>query len=191
MANHPHDKTRPESKQVLAALALCDDADSDSALKDAIETLYRALSPRQRAFAKEYVIDFNGAAAAIRAGYSKKWADRQANILKNHLGVARLIEYYTASASAKMMSIDPDYVIARVTRIINSDEAKDGDKLRGLELLARHLGMFIDRQEITGKDGDAIRIQQQKVREEADDFIATLRRMAKKSNGKKDVTLLG
>lgn len=39
------------------------------------------LSPRQKAFCHQYVIDFNGSAAAIRAGYSEKTAREQAHDL--------------------------------------------------------------------------------------------------------------
>jgi len=37
------------------------------------------LTPKQKRFCEEYVIDFNGTQAAIRAGYSKKTAAAIAN----------------------------------------------------------------------------------------------------------------
>jgi phage terminase small subunit len=155
-----HDSSRPEPKSVLKALE-----------NDDVEALRLALSPRQRRFAEEYVVDFNGAAAVIRAGYSPSNADRQAYILKHHKGVAYLIDHLQRSKEAKIISISPDYVIQKVTEIITKEGARDGDKLRALELLARHLGMFIDRTEITGKDGDAIRIQNEQIESEAADFL--------------------
>jgi phage terminase small subunit len=169
-AKHPHNSRRPESAAVKLALEA-----------DDIEALELALSPRQRAFAKEYVVDFNGTAAAVRAGYATEWADRYASTLRKHKGVARLIDYYTTSKEAKITAIDPDYVISQVTAVIHKEGVRDGDKLRALELLARHLGMFIDRTEITGKDGEAIRIENQKVAEEAEGFLNQVRRMAKKT----------
>jgi hypothetical protein len=180
-ARHPHDADRPESAAVRRALA-----------KQDLEALKLALTPRQRAFAHEYIVDFNGSAAAIRAGYSKPWADRQAHILLKHKGVAFLIDHLTISKTAKATIIDPDYVLQRITEIVNKEGAKDGDKLRGLELLARHLGMLTDRTELTGKDGEAIKIQQQ-VEEEANGFMAmmkTLKERAEKDAAKKDINLV-
>lgn len=173
-AKHPHNPSRPEPKAVLDAIE-----------RDDIEALRLALTPRQRQFAEEYVIDFNAKAAAIRAGYSTKHPDQQAHILLKHKGIAYLIDHLQGSKEAAIVSVDPDYVIQKITSIVNKENARDGDKLRGLELLARHLGMFIERQEITGKDGEAIRIEQQKIQGEAEDFINSLRRVAdkKKDNG--------
>lgn len=51
------------------------------------------LTPKQALFVKEYLIDGNATQAAIRAGYSRKWADRQAhNLLDKNREVARQIE---------------------------------------------------------------------------------------------------
>lgn len=180
-AKHPHNSRRPESKAVMAAL----EADDMVALE-------LALSPRQKAFAYEYVVDFNSTAAAVRAGYATANAAQQGYLLLRHKGVRRLIDHLSASKEAKMVSINPDYVVQQITAVIHKEGVRDGDKLRALELLARHLGMFIERTEISGKDGEAIRIEQQKTKEEADDFINTIRRMAAKANpgDKTDVELL-
>jgi phage terminase small subunit len=131
-----------------------------------------------RAFAREYVVDFNGSAAAIRAGYSSKYPDRQASTLLKHKGVAAYIDHLSQSKEAAIISIDPDYVISQVTQIISKDGTKDGDKLRALELLARHLGMFIERTEISGKDGEAIAYK--KVEEEVADFTRAIAGLSKR-----------
>lgn len=150
-----------------------------------------ALTPRQRAFCDEYVVDFNATAAAMRAGYSTKWADRQAHLLMHNEGVAFLIDELSRSKEAKIMSVDPDYVLQRVTEIINKEGAKDSDKLRGLELLARHLGMLTDKHEITGKDGEAIRIEQQRISEESDQFMNLVKRLTERANqAKKTIELV-
>jgi len=172
MANHPHDASRPPTKAVQKALKTGNMA-----------ALELALTPRQRAFCKEYVVDFNGAAAVVRAGYSPNHPDKQAYQLKQNPGIAAYIDHLVMSKEAKINSVSPDYVIQQVTSIIHKEGAKDGDKLRALELLARHLGMFIDRTEITGKDGEALQIEQ-RVREEADSFINTIRRISDKNKDK-------
>ncbi len=42
--------------------------------KDKIPQPDRKLTPKQKRFCEEYVVDFNATQAAIRAGYSKKSA---------------------------------------------------------------------------------------------------------------------
>jgi phage terminase small subunit len=144
-----------------------------------MERLYLSLSPRQRAFCEEYIVDFNGKAAAIRAGYATKWADRQAALLLKNKGVATYINSLQESKEAKIIAVDPDYIIQQVTAIIGKPGAKDSDRLRGLELLARHLGMFVDRTEITGKDGGPL--ETRRVEEEAETFTNLLKSLSERS----------
>lgn len=178
MAKAKHDPERPESAAVKKALEAQDMA-----------ALELALTPRQRQFCKEYVVDFNGSAAAVRAGYATQYSDRQAYQLLKHKGVIAYIEYLTTSQSAKIMSVDADYIVQGIVNIIQKAEGKDGDKLRGFELLAKLKGLFIDRTEITGKDGEAIQLEQRRVDEEADSFLNALASMRKK-NEKKVVTIV-
>lgn len=168
-AKHPHNPDRPESAAVKKALEAKD-----------MEALSIALTPRQRAFAKEYVVDFNGAAAAVRAGYATQYADRQAHQLMKHKGVAAYIDHLTQSQAASIMSVDADYIVQGIVAIIAKAEGKDGDKLRGYELLARLKGLFIDKQEITGKDGGAIEVEQRRVDEESENFINQLKAMSRR-----------
>ncbi len=178
-AKHPHDKTRPLPVAVRRALA-----------EGCPKKLFQALTPRQRRFAEEYVIDFSGKAAAIRAGYAVIHADKQASTLVHHEGVAKYIDHLMMSREAKIAAIDPDYVIQKVTEIVTKEGAKDGDKLRGLELLARHLGMFVDRTELTGKDGGAIEIENRKVEEDAESFTARFKALAARAQKEKEIELL-
>lgn len=171
-AKHPHNSKRPENAAVRKALA-----------KNDTEALKISLTPRQRAFAHEYVVDFNGTAAAIRAGYATTYADRQAHVLITHKGVAAYIDHLTKSKEAKVMAVNPDILLQKLSEIMSKEDARDGDKIRAIELYMKHLGMFIDRTEITGKDGEAIRIEQQKIAEEADGFLNTVRRIADKKSG--------
>lgn len=174
-AKHPHDPKRPESAAVIAAL----EADDMEALKSALSVL-------QVRFAEEYAIDFNGAAAVVRAGYSPKNADKQAYTLRKHKGIARYIDHLTMSKEAKIMSISPDYIIQQVTAIIGGHDTKNADKLRGLEMLAKHLGMFIERQEITGKDGGPLEIEQRKqIEENARDFNTFLKGLTNRVDNNK------
>lgn len=160
---------RPEPVRLIKCLALPEEEQ-----RQAIEDV---LTPRQRAFCKEYVIDFNATQAAIRAGYGVTNAQNSAYQLMQYRSVMKLIGFYTESTASKITTVDKDYIIQKITEIVSGD-AKDSDKLRGLELLARHLGMFVDRTEITGKDGEAIKIEETK--REAFEVAQQLRRMATK-----------
>lgn len=177
-AKHPHNPERPESPAVKKALEA-----------DDMAMLEKALTPRQLMFCKEYIVDFNGTAAAIRAGYATQYADRQAHQLIKNAGVMRYIEHLTLSVAAKTISVDADYIMQGIVGIIQKAEGKDGDKLRGYELLARLKGLFIDKQEITGKDGGAIEVEQRRIQEESDDFVRMIKSMVKK-NEKKDVVIV-
>jgi phage terminase small subunit len=152
-----------------------------------MEALKYALTYRQRRFCEEYVIDFNGRASVVRAGYSSKWPDRQAYELLMNPGVVRYIEHLSQSAAAKMMSVDPDYVIKSVTEIVSKETARDGDKLRGLELLARILGMLVEKKEVTGKDGGPIAIEE--TQKEAREFTEMLKRI-RKTKIEKEIELI-
>lgn len=180
MANHPHNSKRPESKAIRDALEAGD-----------IDTVYHKLSVRQRRFAEEYCLDYNGKAAAIRAGYSLNHVDQQAHTLLKHKGISAYIDHLTRSKEVKVVSVNPDYVIQQVIAIVNKEGASDGNRLRGLELLARHLGMFIERTEITGKDGGPLAIE--KVEEEARSFtnlLNSLRERALRESEDKVISIL-
>jgi hypothetical protein len=165
-AKHPHNAERPLPARIRKALEA-----------DDIKTVIKHLTIRQRRFAEEYIVDYNGTAACIRAGYATEWADRQAHILMRHEGILAYITHLTASKESKIMAVDPDWVLQKITAIVNKDGARDGDVLRGLELIAKHLGMFIDRTELTGKDGGPLEVEQRKIAEEAESFTQTLKRM--------------
>lgn len=150
------------------------------------KAVYDLLTTRQRRFCEEYSLDFDGKAATIRAGYAPKWADRQAHLLLKLPGVAFYIDDLTRSKEAKIVSVNPEYVIQRVLDIIGKDGARDGDKLRGLELLARHLGMFIDKTEITGKDGGPLETRQ--VEQDAQNFTNLLKTLADRADKKEPQT---
>lgn len=169
-AYEPLTERRKDSQKQILALAIEDPVEQKKALED-------SMSVRQLAFCKEYIVDFNALRACIRAGYSEKSAQYISYDLMKLRSVLRLIELYTSEAPNSLRQIDKDYVIQKVTEIITT-ATRDSDKLRGLELIAKHLGMFIERTEITGRDGEAIRIEETK--KEADDVARRIRAIASK-----------
>lgn len=138
-----------------------------------IQDVIDGLSVRQRRFCEEYLIDFCGVKAVARAGYSTKHANRMAYQLLKNPAVKACIDQLTLQKASDSV-IKPEYVIQKVTKTIEKAES-DGNHtavLRGCELLARHLGMFIERTEISGPNGEAIKYE--KVREAADAFTSAI-----------------
>jgi phage terminase small subunit len=163
---------RPAPQRVLDAIASGD-----------IDLLVSILSVRQRRFAEEYVFDFNGAAAAVRAGYSVPYADRQAHLLLKHKGVSAYIDHLTKNKETNITVVDENWIVQKIIGTIEKAEniVNLTAALRGLELLARHKGMLTDKQEITGKDGGAIEIAK-RAEQEAGDFTALIKAMQGKSD---------
>ena len=109
----------------------------------------KPLNPRQERFCQEYMTDLNGTQAAIRAGYSLKSANEQSseNLAKPH--IKKRIEELKAKRSEKV-GVTAERVIEELAKIGFSDEFElEGftrlelkDKLKALEMLARHSGAF-------------------------------------------------
>lgn len=107
-----------------------------------------ALSNKRRVFIEEYLIDFNGTQAAIRAGYSDKGARVTAHRLLTNANVQEAIE-----KRINELSMSADEVIVRLTNIarngLTSSRLRPSDVLRALELIGKSHTLFTDR--ITGK----------------------------------------
>ena len=155
------------------------------------------MNQKQKAFATEYVIDYNATQAAIRAGYSEKTAYSQGARLLKDVEVQEEIKKLEAAASERT-AITKDMVLRELARVAfvdprklfdeegrpkdirfldpdtaaalssvdiyeefdyNGDERelsgytkkyKWADKLRALEMLGKHLGMFTDKVHVEG-----------------------------------------
>jgi len=154
------------------------------------------MTPKQKRFIDEYLIDLNATQAAIRAGYSKKTANEQGSQTLAKLNIQKAIQKEIAKRSertaisqdrvlkelallgfsdlANLVEIGEDGMIlvkkfedmpegeSRLLKAIKEDriirETPDGkqmvvhdkikyeiwDKLKALEMIGRHLGMFQD-----------------------------------------------
>ena len=119
-----------------------------------------SLTAKQNVFIKEYLVDLNATQAALRAGYAQSTASKKAPLWvgksrssspKPHVwdAVQRSMgkrsselevtakEVVAQLASIGMVGLDDEKML--------SGQVKVGDKLRALELLAKHLGMFTER----------------------------------------------
>lgn len=74
------------------------------------------LTPKQRAFVSEYLVDLNGTQAAIRAGYSARTANRTASDLLSKPDIAAEIHDLFA-AREKRLELKQDRVVLELLRL--------------------------------------------------------------------------
>ncbi len=123
-----------------------------------------ALNAKQKIFVKEYLVDKNATRAAKAAGYSKSSAQQigAENLLKPVIrdAIARGIE-----SQSKRLDITADKVIQEIGGIAFADitkfrrktaRIKTSDKVKSLEILAKHFKLMTDLVETTGVDGGPI-----------------------------------
>lgn len=144
-----------------------------------------ALTPKQQRFVEEYMIDLNATQAAIRAGYSEKtaYAVGHENLKKTE--IAKALSAARGERSQRT-EITADYVLSTILETVErckqavpvTDktgkqvvvETEDGELvpaytfdskavLRGCELLGKHLALFTDKHELTGKDGGPVEVE--------------------------------
>lgn len=151
--------TRPRTEKALA--------------EGDIEGVIAGLNVRQRRFCEEYLVDYNAAASVTRAGYPTKYPNRVGYQMMRNPAIRACIDQLTLQRADKNV-LKPEYVTNKIVKTIDKAE-KDNNHtavLRGCELLARHLGMFIERQEISGPNGSAIELKQ--VKDAADAFTSAI-----------------
>ena len=104
------------------------------------------LNVKQSRFVEEYLIDNNATQAAIRAGYAEKTAYSQGQRLLKQVEVDQVVTLGKEDIS-KRVGITQEQVIEDIIRIGASAEAagKHNAALKASELLAKHLGMFVER----------------------------------------------
>lgn len=81
-----------------------------------------ALSPKQRRFVGEYMVDLNATQAAIRAGYSAKTAKAQSSQLLSKPQIAEAIAA-EQSARSERTKITADWVLTRLMAEADADVA--------------------------------------------------------------------
>ena len=107
------------------------------------------LTDKQKIFCKEYIKDFNATRAAIAAGYSKKtaYATGAENLRKPQL--LKKINQNKAKR-AESTEITAEKVVKELAKIgFGNEDGIEGfsrlemkDKIKALDLLARHTGAF-------------------------------------------------
>ena len=91
-----------------------------------------ALSEKRQAFCEEYIVDYNGTAAAIRAGYSSKGADVRATELLNTEAVRTEIDRLKAEKSRRT-GVTKERImeeLAKLAFVDHQDVMDEGGKLK-------------------------------------------------------------
>lgn len=111
------------------------------------------LTDRQARFCEEYLIDLNATQAAIRTGYSEKTANEQGARLLANVSVQGKIAELKAER-AKRTEMTQDSVIQELAAVARAEVkgVRAVDKLKALELLGKHLGMFVERYEVNAAE---------------------------------------
>ena len=124
------------------------------------------LTKQRLLFCKEYIIDLNATQAAIRAGYSEKTARTQGSKLLTFIDIQEEIQRLM-NKRAQKVEITAENVLndilevrdickrKTVTEDLQGDEYIDKDALNGRlkanEMLGKHLKLFTDKVEHSGK----------------------------------------
>lgn len=110
------------------------------------------LTPKQQLFVTEYLTDMNATQAAIRAGYSRKNADKIGSEL---LGKTRVFEAIQTELQKRleMAEINQNAVYQKLADIIRKpasdcpgSDLRYSSQLRALELAAKCLGLLDQKQ---------------------------------------------
>ena len=102
-----------------------------------------ALRGKEERFCQEYVIDYNGTKAAIRAGYNPgDAANRAYRLMKKAEIAARVREL--EKELADRLALSQEQVVLQLKKQYDECQAEKDHKnaLKALELMGKHLGMF-------------------------------------------------
>ena len=104
------------------------------------------LTPKQDEFCRQFVVDLCATQAAIRAGYRERTARSvgSENLTKPDIQ-ARIAELQ--AERSKRTAIKADDVLRRLIREADAGDMNEPNaaRIRAVELLGKHLGLFVDR----------------------------------------------
>ena len=136
---------------------------------------------KQIQFAQEYVIDFNGKQAAIRAGYSEKSAEvtacKMLRLTKVRSEIERLLEDTVGKRNEtrarvleelESVAYSDDGIEVRRNHDGDILEVSRRDKLRAIELLMKMHGLMTEKFEVSG--GISLKVKQTVVKGEVKDL---------------------
>ena len=108
------------------------------------------LTEKQKRFCEEYLIDLNATQAAVRAGYKNSDVGRRL-VTKSHV-----LNYISElqKEQSKRTGISADTVLKELQKVAFAETDISGkEKIKALELLGKHLGLFSDQLKPSGEQG--------------------------------------
>ena len=125
-------------------------------------------NPKRDRFCREYVIDTNGAQAAIRAGYSAGSAKVTASRLLTDDNVQRRIAELQGAVASRL-EITHDSVLREIeeTRLRAVAAEQHSTALKASELKGKHIGMWPQKSEVNLNFFDRLNPNEQDILERA------------------------
>ena len=122
------------------------------------------LKPKELKFAEEWLKTTNATQSAIKAGYSARTAYSAGSRLLKKVDVKQYIDERLAEMKENSIA-DTDEVMQFLSSTMRGDipdqfglDPALNDRLKAAELLGKRYKMFTDKQEISGADGEPIKV---------------------------------
>lgn len=122
------------------------------------------LKPKELKFAEEWLKTTNATQSAIKAGYSERTAYSAGNRLLKKVDVKQYIDERLAEMQESSIA-DTNEVMQFLSSTMRGDipdqfglDPALNDRLKAAELLGKRYKLFTDKQEISGADGEAIKV---------------------------------
>lgn len=139
------------------------------------------LTPKMVEFIDLYILHGSATQAAKESSYATgTHPDRVGQRLLAHPLIREEINKRLDKRSKKF-EVTAEYLVEKLAAIVNrTEEDNPQAALRAIELLGKTIAIWKDRQEITGADGEAIKLEQQ-TKENAADFSRRISGLAKRA----------
>ena len=122
------------------------------------------LKPKELKFAEEWLKTTNATQSAIKAGYSARTAYSAGNRLLKKVDVRQYIDERLAEMKESSIA-DTNEVMQFLSGTMRGDipdqfglDPALNDRIKAAELLGKRYKMFTDKQEISGADGEPIKV---------------------------------
>lgn len=122
------------------------------------------LKPKELKFAEEWLKTTNATQSAIKAGYSARTAYSAGNRLLKKVDVRQYIDERLAEMKESSIA-DTNEVMQFLSSTMRGDipdqfglDPALNDRIKAAELLGKRYKMFTDKQEISGADGEPIKV---------------------------------
>ena len=122
------------------------------------------LKPKELTFAEEWLKTTNATQSAIKAGYSARTAYSAGNRLLKKVDVRQYIDERLAEMKESSIA-DTNEVMQFLSSTMRGDipdqfglDPALNDRIKAAELLGKRYKMFTDKQEISGADGEPIKV---------------------------------